>query len=47
MVPKKTRRRALQVPRQEVLCLFLEWNEDVLCRILTTVISSNTFFTQL
>jgi hypothetical protein len=40
-------RRALRVPRQEVPCFFLEWNGDVLCYILATFMSSNTFFTQL
>ncbi len=30
--------------RQEMLCLFFKWNGHVLCCILATLISSNTFF---
>jgi hypothetical protein len=44
MVLKKTGRCSLQVFKQEVLCLFLEWNGYVMCCILTTFISSNIFF---
>jgi hypothetical protein len=47
MVLKQTRKHALQVLKQEVLCPFLKWNEDVLCCILAIVISCNMFFTQL
>jgi hypothetical protein len=34
MALRKTGRHTLQVFRQEVLCLFLEWNGNVLCCIL-------------
>jgi hypothetical protein len=44
MVLKKKGRCALQVFKQEVLCLFLEWNGYVMCCILTTFISSNMLF---